>query len=107
MTQTIRLSSNETYDLPDIPAVPKIWNVQNILIFVGALATFIVGILAESGSFLPSGTSHEVAVISGVVGQIGALAATLLTIVSHNSTVSNYNSSIMDIHSQAVAAKVG
>lgn len=84
--------------LPPVPQTPSIWNVQNILVFIASAATFIVGVLAEVGTILPAGTSHTVAVVSGVIGQVGALAATMGTIFSHNSTVAKVANAQATIH---------
>lgn len=97
-----RISEIASVDLPPVPAVPSIWNPQNILIFVAAAATFVVGLLAEVGQILPAGTTTEVAVISGVVAQIGALAASLGTVFSHNSTVAKVTAAQASIHVAAL-----
>lgn len=89
--------------LPAFPTVPSIWSLQNILIFVAALATFVVAVIAEAGGFLPAGTTHQVAVVSGVVGQIGALATALGVIFTHNSTTAKIVAAQAQIHTANIA----
>jgi hypothetical protein len=91
-----------TNPLPPVPAVPTIWNLQNILVFVAAGAAFVVGLLAEFANILPAGTSTEVSVVSGVVAQIGALATAVLTIFSHNTTVNTAVAAQGSIHVAAI-----
>jgi hypothetical protein len=73
--------------VPPIPVIPTQWNPSTIATFASAAALFVVGLLFSLGVVLPAGTSASVTLWAGIVSQAGAVAASVIALLSHHSVV--------------------